>query len=130
METKVAITSSDGAVIDQHFGHCSEFRIAEIESSGQWKIAEVRKTERTCNNFSHSEAHVQEVVKLLSDCRYLLTYRIGFYPYSLFRSRGIDCLETPTEEPVTIAWAMERLRAFMDAHSTSKDFAKTPIQNV
>ncbi len=130
MGTRVAITSSDGDVIDQHFGHCSEFRIAEIGSNGEWKITEIRRTERTCNNFSHSETHVQEVAKLLSDCRYLLTYRIGSYPYSLFRSRGIDCLETPTEEPVTIVWAMEHLRAYMEAHSTSKGSARTQIQNV
>lgn len=109
MSILVAITSSDGKAVDQHFGHCSAFRIAEIDGAGTWKITEVRETEQTCHAFSHDEAQVQEVVELLSDCRYLLTYRIGIYPYSLFRSRGIECLETPAEEPVSIDSAMERL---------------------
>lgn len=121
MGTKVAITSSDGAVIDQHFGHCSDFRIADIGSAGDWKIAEIRQTEPTCNSFSHDESHVKEVVELLSDCSYLLTYRIGSYPYRLFRNRGIDCLETPTEEPVPIAWAIERLRSYLKTHNPSKN---------
>ena len=109
MSIRVAVTSSDGRTVDQHFGHCSAFCIAEIGGDGTWKITEVRRTEQTCHAFSHDETHVQEVVELLSDCRYLLTYRIGIYPYSLFRSRGIECLETPTEEPISVENAMERL---------------------
>lgn len=116
MSVRVAITSSDGKVIDQHFGQCSEFRIAEVDGTGTWRITESRRTEQTCHGFSHDEAHVREVVELLADCRYLLTYRIGSYPYSLFRSRGIDCVETPTEEPASIDWTLERLRAYLAAH--------------
>lgn len=108
MKTRVAITSSDRKVIDLHFGRCSAFLIADI-SDGGWKITETRKTQAACRSFSHDEAHVAEIVELLSDCRYLLTYRIGFYPYSLFRSRGIECLETPSEEPATIDGAIASL---------------------
>jgi len=32
-------------VIDRHFGHCSEFRIVEFGSTGDWKIAEIRNAE-------------------------------------------------------------------------------------
>lgn len=117
MSVRVAITSSDGKVIDQHFGQCSEFLIAELRDDGAWKITENRKTEQTCHSFSHDEEHVQKVVEILADCSYLVTYRIGSYPYSLFRSRGIDCVETPTEEPVPIDWALEKLRAYLVARS-------------
>ena len=69
MSIRVAVTSSDGRTVDQHFGHCSAFCIAEIGGDGIWKITEVRRTEQTCHAFSHDETHVQEVVELLSDCR-------------------------------------------------------------
>lgn len=119
MKTRVAITSSDRKVIDLHFGRCSSFLIADI-SDGGWKITEVRKTEAACHAFSHDETHVAEIVRLLADCRYLLTYRIGFYPYSLFRTRGVECLETPSEEPVTIGSAMASLTRSLAETEKSK----------
>lgn len=117
VKIKVAVTSSDGKVIDQHFGRCSNFRIAEMDrDSGEWQIVENRQTEQTCHNFAHQEEHVKEVVKLLSDCSYLLTYRIGIYPYSLFRSWGITCFETPTEEPQTMNEAFKNLQKYLVIH--------------
>lgn len=122
MKVKVAVTSSDGKVIDLHFGRCSNFRIAELDSdTGEWQIIENRKTEQTCHDFAHQEEHVKEVVKLLSDCNYLLTYRIGIYPYSLFRSWGITCFETPTEEPQVIHAALRNLQKYLTIHPHSSD---------
>lgn len=117
MKIKVAVTSSDGKVIDQHFGRCSNFTIAELDGDfGEWRILESRSAEQTCHDFAHQEEHVKEVVKLLSDCSYLLTYRIGIYPYSLFRSWGITCFETSTEEPETIHTALENLQKYLAIH--------------
>ena len=117
---KIAVTSSDGKVVDQHFGHCSEFLILELDGAGGWRVAEKRRTEPTCRNFSHREDHVREVVELLSDCRFLLTYCIGSYPYRLFLGRGVDCLETTTEEPVTIDSAVKRLSAYLARQSAAR----------
>lgn len=110
MILRAAVTSSDGKTVDLHFGQCEAFRIAEIDTeTGAWRIAEQRKTERTCHDFSHQELRVKAAAELLSDCRFLLTYRIGMYPYSLLRSRGVTCLETSEVEPVPIGKAVERL---------------------
>ncbi|QAT50409.1 hypothetical protein EQM14_11910 [Caproiciproducens sp. NJN-50] len=110
MTIKVAVTSSDGKRIDQHFGHCMNFSIAEInQEDSSWKMVDSRKTARTCHEFSHDAEQVEQVVDSLSDCDYLLTYRIGYYPNLLFSSKGIQCVETPTEEPVTIEQGIARL---------------------
>lgn len=94
MSFKVAITTSDGKLINQHFGRCSEFSIVEVDpDTGHWKFIEKRETEQTCNNFSHSEEQIDEVAKMLSDCLYLLTYRIGTYPCFVLKSYGVTCLE-------------------------------------
>jgi hypothetical protein len=86
MSFKVAITTSNGKLINQHFGHCSEFTIVEVdENTGNWEFAEKRNVEQTCQEFFHDEDHIDEVAKMLSDCLYLLTYRIGgiiFHPRS------------------------------------------------
>lgn len=111
MTIRIAVTSSDGAHIDEHFGHCGAFRIVGIDTaSGRWRIEDVRQTEPACRNFAHQEEHVQEIADMLSDCRCLLTYRIGMYPAYVFRARGIYCQETATGEAETIAQAVRRLR--------------------
>ena len=114
MKVRAAITSSNGKTVDLHFGRCSDFRIVEIDSdSGEWSITEERRVEQTCHDFAHQEEHVKDVVRLLSDCSFLLTYRIGMYPYSLFQRGGITCLETPTEDPILIPQAIRRLHKFL-----------------
>lgn len=129
MKIRVAVTSSDGKAVDLHFGRCSDFRIAEIDSgTGEWRFVEDRRAEQTCRGFAHREEHVKEVVELLADCSFLLTYRIGIYPYSLFRSRGVTCFETPTEEPETINAALRDLRNRLAARppSPGEDPDSTP----
>lgn len=124
MKIRVAVTSSDGRVVDQHFGHCGDFRILEIDSaSGAWNLVERRSAEPTCDHFSHQQDHVRQVAELLTDCGYLLTYRIGPYPYRLLNRLGVVCLETPEEKPVSIDGAMERLAAYLRRHGPARDTA-------
>lgn len=122
MKIKVAVTSSDGKLVDQHFGRCSSFSIAEMDSdSGAWKMLESRKTQQACRNFSHQEEQVAETVGLLCDCRFLLTYRIGIYPYSLFQSKGVTCFETPSEEPEAVVEALKNLQKYLAVHPLFSD---------
>ena len=114
MMVRAAVTSSNGKTVDLHFGRCSDFRIIELDSdSGEWTIMEERRVEQTCHDFVHQEEHVKEVVDLLSDCSFLLTYRIGMYPYLLFQRSGVICIETPTEIPISIPQAIRRLHQFL-----------------
>jgi predicted Fe-Mo cluster-binding NifX family protein len=109
MKFNVAITTSDGKLINQHFGHCSEFSIVEVDAgSGEWKFVEKRKTTPTCQEFSHNPEHVMEVAKMLSDCLYLLTLRIGAYPSAILQNYGITCLEAPE----LISESLERLCSY------------------
>ena len=111
MSIQIAVTSSDGAHVDEHFGHCGAFYIVQLDTTGGlWRITDVRRTEPACRNFAHQEEHVQEIADMLSDCRCLMTYRIGMYPAYVFRSWGVYCQETAAEEPETIAQAVVRLR--------------------
>lgn len=127
MKIRVAVTSSDGTTIDLHFGRCSDFLIAEIDGdSGEWRVLGRRKAEQTCHNFSHQEEHVREVAKLLSDCPYLFTYRIGIYPYSVFRERGVRCFETPTEEPQPIDATFRSFRKYLETHPFSSGRGSGP----
>lgn len=112
MPYKVCITNSDGRHVDWHFGQCSDFTIAEVDGmTGRWKIVGHRFAQRACNGFSHTEKHVNDTARLLSDCRFLLIYRIGIYPRDIFEGMGIECFESSAEEPVTIDHMMAYIKA-------------------
>ena len=45
MAYKVAVTSSDGKFINQHFGRAQQFLIFEIDDEGDYKFLELRKND-------------------------------------------------------------------------------------
>lgn len=105
MSYKVAVTTTDGISINQHFGQADSFLIIEVnEETGTWKEAGVRivgksvhanetSSEELC--MGHFDPHIEKVAALLSDCIYLLTERIGRKPYKILQQNGINSLESP-----------------------------------
>lgn len=77
MTYKIAIASSDGKVVNQHFGHCRQFLIFENDDTGKWKFIEKRDTHPACKAGEHSEASMQYVVTLLKDCKAVAAAQIG-----------------------------------------------------
>lgn len=77
MTYKIAVASSDGKVVNQHFGHCRQFLIFETEDEGRWKFIEKRDTCPACSSGEHSEVSMQQVVTMLSDCKAVVAAQIG-----------------------------------------------------
>ena len=77
MTYKIAIASSDGKVVNQHFGHCRQFLIFENDDTGRRKFVERRNTFPACKAGEHSEASMQYVVTLLEDCKAVAAAQIG-----------------------------------------------------
>ena len=94
---KVAIVSTDGKVINQHFGKASRFFIFEIDDCGKIQFLEVRETMPLCG--SADEGHADDVlsrtISLISDCEALLCSRIGSRPREELRKKGIKPVEAP-----------------------------------
>jgi len=107
MEYKIAVTTSTGDIVDLHFGQADSFSIYNVDSeSGKYNLLEKRIIEETssCGGNQQSEiygcsscsdAKWEYAAKLLSDCTYLLTGKIGNRPHSVLLSYGISALETP-----------------------------------
>ena len=105
MEYKIAVTTSAGETVDLHFGQADNFSIYTVDSeSGKYTLLEKRVIDEA--GFSHdkpensggsacNEAKWEYIVKLLSDCIYLLTVKIGNRPHSILLRNGISALETP-----------------------------------
>jgi nitrogen fixation protein NifB len=73
MTMKIAIASSDGVNIDQHFGHAEYFYIYEIDDNGG--ITEEERRGFSSEIVGHDR--VQAAIELLSDVHYVLCAQIG-----------------------------------------------------
>jgi nitrogen fixation protein NifX len=121
MPYKVAVTTSDGVNIDQHFGQTKNFHIIQIEEkTGRWNEVETRKIdmqetknsseadEQTDGCNGHNLLLLNYLGKLLNDCSYLLTKKIGRKPYQILEQNGIKSLESTYNLQVSI----ERLNSY------------------
>jgi predicted Fe-Mo cluster-binding NifX family protein len=81
MAKKVAITTRDGKVVQEHFGHARHFHIVEIDDD-TYSYLETREIEPRCQGgfpdaTPHDGSRFAPVVELLSDCEAVVTAQIG-----------------------------------------------------
>lgn len=89
MDYRAAVASSDGKVVNQHFGHCRQFLIFETDDSGAWVFVGKRETLPACSLGEHSDSSMQQVVTLLSDCSAVAVSQIGYGAVQALNSEGI-----------------------------------------
>ena len=105
MKYKIAVTTSTGGAVDLHFGQAEDFSIYTVDGeSGEYIFSEKRIINEAgipggrppspgcsaCNG-----ARAEYIAKLLSDCAYLLTGKIGERPHRALLGYGISALEAP-----------------------------------
>lgn len=75
--SKVAIATSDGFTVNEHFGHAKFFRVYELTESGH-KFLELRDAVAACqHSLGHDTTRFDKIIELLSDCDALLVQKIG-----------------------------------------------------
>ena len=89
MAYKIAVASSDGKVINQHFGRATQFLIFVVSNS-KFEYLEILETAPFCNSGEHDENRLLSSAELLVDCRAVLVSQIGNGAAQALRSRGID----------------------------------------
>lgn len=73
---KIAVASSDGIVINQHFGHAQTFYIYEKKEK-EIRFLEQRKGRPFCHSGNHDDADLKSAIELLADCQFLYALQIG-----------------------------------------------------
>jgi nitrogen fixation protein NifX len=87
---KIAVASTDGKIVDLHFGDADHFLIFKIEE-GEGKFQEIReKTVMPLNN--HQERWVASI-DLINDCKAVLCSKIGNEPTVELRKLGIKPIQ-------------------------------------
>lgn len=93
---RVAVASTDGIVVNQHFGHAERFHIIEIDSStNEFKFAGTREVERVCQGHYHNDSSFDKVVDVLNDVHAVLVAKIGQGASQQLESRGLTVYEAP-----------------------------------
>ncbi len=101
----VAVSSRDQVMVHQHFGHTEAFQIYGVEEDGSYHHVETRPIPAVCRMGEHDEGQMERTAEALSDCRYVLSAKIGPGAQAALRARGI----TPLETTHFIDYAMEKV---------------------
>ncbi len=105
---KVAFTTSDGTMIDQHFGQCERFQIWEIGPDRAGFLEEVG-TELHADD---EEDRIAARAQLLADCAIVYTMQIGGPAAAKLVAQRIHPMKSngPVSLPETVARLQEVLR--------------------
>ena len=96
MTYRIAAATSNGWVINQHFGRTAEFTILDVDpEDGEIQLVERRPSTPPCNGGSHDVGFLQKAAKNLSDCDYLLASRVGPGAAACLEAEGIQVYELP-----------------------------------
>ncbi len=97
MTYRVALASSDGIVVNRHFGKSEKFQIYEVNDEHEAKFIEERENTPSCQEFEHSEEALLKAIKVIKDCRVVFVSRIGAGAYDELRRHGIEAFEMARE---------------------------------
>jgi len=76
MSYRVAVASSDGKYVNEHFGRAKQFLVFNV-TDHQCEFYELRENVPPCTGDGHSEDQMTRTVELLADCKDVLVSRIG-----------------------------------------------------
>lgn len=91
---KIACASSDGMVVNRHFGRAERFSIYEAAPDGESTFLENRAVTPVCQGGEHSNADLEANLDALSDCQVIVASRIGPGALAAAARRGIACFES------------------------------------
>jgi lactoylglutathione lyase len=86
---RVAVASSDGSMIDQHFGQADGFYIFDVTADGNVAI----ESRDIAVNAVGNEDKRDTICRMLSDCRVLLVSKIGPTPQEMLAQKGIEATD-------------------------------------
>ncbi|MFD2111200.1 nitrogenase cofactor biosynthesis protein NifB [Thiorhodococcus fuscus] len=103
----MAVATTGGGVVNQHFGHAREFLVYEA-SSTDVRFIGVRKVDLYCSGgdtCGDAETTLQKTIRTLSGCEVVLCSKIGYEPWGMLEAAGITPNGEHAIEPIEEAVA-------------------------
>ena len=114
MSHKVAIASSDGKFVNQHFGRANQFLIVELKDDGSYEFLELRKNVPSCN--STGESTTEDTIELISDVEGVLVSQVGPGAANKLSAHGIQ----PIIIPMLIEDALKKIYELIQEESSEE----------
>ncbi len=98
----MAIATTGGGIINQHFGHAKEFLVYEASSEGVRFIGH-RKTDLYCeggDTCGDGESVLAKTIRTLEGCEAVLCSKIGYEPWGMLEESGIQPNGEHAMEPI------------------------------
>lgn len=92
MAYKIAVASTDGKFINEHFGRANQFLIFEADE-GEFTFLELVKVQPFCQDGEHDDNRLLLAKELLLGCRAVLVSQIGKGATEALRLQKIEPLE-------------------------------------
>lgn len=93
MTYKIAVASSDGKAINQHFGRAEQFFVYEVEDNNNFKLVELRKATDFHTQYEDHVTKLKNTIRGLKGCRIVLVTQIGDGASRILRSNGIEAFD-------------------------------------
>jgi len=102
MSYKIAVATSDGSTIDQHFGKADRFEIFHVLDNGDFRSSEIRTKPAAVLNGETADLELgtrcgctaEEVdSEIISDCAYVLAAQIGMNALRSLARQGITAFD-------------------------------------
>ena len=93
---RIAVTSKHGKLVDQHFGHASDFLIYQV-AGDTCTLLETRQLAKYCAgpaDCDSAEDGKEAIAQALGDCEAVLTMRIGQHAAARLSRHGITAVES------------------------------------
>jgi predicted Fe-Mo cluster-binding NifX family protein len=95
MPHRIAITSTDGKFIHQHFGRAERFHVVDL-SDFDYKHIENRDVPASCKGSEHDVSAFENVYKTaLYDCEAVIVGKIGYRASEFLFNKGLRVFEAP-----------------------------------
>ena len=89
---KIAIVSTDGTNVNDHFGKAEKFLIYEKDDTGLVKVEERKSVPLSVNDPDHlfDKSRFDQICNVIHDCEKVVMTRIGDVPKEKLVEKGIE----------------------------------------
>ena len=113
---RVAIASTDGESVNQHYGKATKFYIYSIDDEVGYDLVEERLVEPVCQDGSHEISKMEESALRFNDCRYIVVSRLGAPASAAPTAAGITAMELPgtIDDAILRVWKYNRIQGLFN----------------
>ncbi len=111
IQVLVAVATTGGGRVNEHFGHAKEFQIYELSAAGS-KFVGHRRVDLYCQGGYGEEDALPTIIRAINDCHAVFVAKIGGCPKGELTQAGIEPVDRFAHEFIeqsAIAWFKEYL---------------------